>query len=48
MERIGIHSLYNDGPDRFTVKGLGDISFLQTMDDLNPGDPLKGFKRRQV
>lgn len=32
----------------FLFEGLGNISLLQTIDDLNLVDHLKGFKRRQV
>jgi hypothetical protein len=40
--------LVNNCPDMFPFEGLGNIPLLQTIDDLNLADHLKGFKRRQV
>jgi len=38
----------NDGPDMLPFEGLGNISLLQAIDDLNLVDHPKAFKRRQV
>jgi len=38
----------NDGTNIFTIERLGNISFLQTIDDLNLVDHLKAFKHRKV
>ncbi len=38
----------DDGADMFPFEGLGNISLLQTIDDLNLVDHLKAFKHRKV
>jgi len=38
----------NDDPNMLTFEGLGNISFFQTIDDLNLVDHLKAFKHRKV
>jgi hypothetical protein len=40
--------LINDGPDMLLFEGLGNISLLRTINDLNLVDHLKAFKRRKV
>jgi hypothetical protein len=40
--------LINDGPDMLPFEGLGNISLLRTINDLNLVDHLKAFKRRKV
>ncbi len=38
----------NEGADILLFQGLGNISLLQTIDDLNLVDHLKAFKRMKV
>jgi hypothetical protein len=38
----------NDDPNMLTFEGLGNISFFQTIDDLNLVDHLKAFNHRKV
>jgi len=38
----------NGGPDMLPFEGLGNISLLQTIYDLNLADHLKAFKHRKV
>jgi len=40
--------LINDGSNMLPFEGLGNISFFQTIDDLNLVDHLKAFKHRKV
>jgi hypothetical protein len=49
-KKKGVESLIfvNNGPDMLPFKGLGNISLLQTIDDLNLGNHLKAFKHRKV
>jgi len=48
MERIKNSFFVNDGANMLPFEGLGNISLLWTIDDLNLVDHLKAFKHRKV